>query len=146
MFSKSFKQDSVLTPQSGIVDASGATGALAVPIGTTAQRPGTPVVGMQRWNTSFGTSEVYTGATNGWQQYTLSAYSYSATYLVIAGGGGGGTLRGGGGGAGGFLTATTTLNSGTAYTITVGAGGAGGAGGDIRRAGDRLFGQPAGAA
>ena len=49
-------------------------------------------------------------------------------YLVVAGGGaGGGTspfARGGGGGAGGFLTSSgVSINPGTAYTVTVGAGG-----------------------
>jgi hypothetical protein len=60
-------------------------------------------------------------------------------YLVIAGGGGGPTLSGGGGGAGGYRSSVTgessgggasaeaklSLTSGTAYTVTVGAGGAG---------------------
>lgn len=56
-------------------------------------------------------------------------------YLVVAGGGGGKPKIGGGGGAGGYRTTVGTsgggasaeskisLNSGTAYTITVGAGG-----------------------
>jgi hypothetical protein len=48
-------------------------------------------------------------------------------YLVVAGGGGGGrgvanTYGGGGGGAGGYLTGT--LNIGSSFTVTVGAGGA----------------------
>lgn len=59
-------------------------------------------------------------------------------YLVVAGGGGGGSYSaGGGGGAGGLrstvsatggggtLESAITMNSGTAYTITVGAGGSG---------------------
>lgn len=50
-------------------------------------------------------------------------------YLVVAGGGGGGSDFGGGGGGGGFLAHPTTaltypLQTDTAYTITVGAGGA----------------------
>jgi hypothetical protein len=59
-------------------------------------------------------------------------------YLVIAGGGGGRTSTGGGGGAGGYRSSVTgensgggasaesklSLSSGTAYTVTVGAGGA----------------------
>ena len=48
-----------------------------------------------------------------------------AEFLVVAGGGGGGE---GGAGAGGLRSATSqTFNSGTAYTITVGAGGVGSA-------------------
>lgn len=54
-------------------------------------------------------------------------------YLVVAGGGGGGSLafyNGGGGGAGGLLTASGfAVASGSALTVTVGAGGAGSTGG-----------------
>ena len=56
------------------------------------------------------------------------SFTVLVEYLVIAGGGGGsgGTAGGGGGGAGGYLTATNyALTPGTAYSITVGAGGAG---------------------
>jgi len=48
-------------------------------------------------------------------------------YLVVAGGGGGDCNWGGGGGAGGLLTAAGfSVVSGTALTVTIGAGGAGG--------------------
>jgi len=51
--------------------------------------------------------------------------SLSCDVLVVAGGGGAGE---GGGGAGGIFSATgQSLNSGTAYTATIGAGGTGGA-------------------
>lgn len=56
------------------------------------------------------------------------SFSVFVDYLVIGGGGGGGagSAAGGGGGAGGYLTATNyALTPGTAYAITVGAGGAG---------------------
>ncbi len=81
-----------------------------------------------------GISIVYSGSTEGWipisdddvANKTLT--TYSAEYLSIAGGGAGGKGNAGGGGAGGFLTnvggAAITLNTGTVYTITVGAGGA----------------------
>ena len=47
-------------------------------------------------------------------------------YLVIAGGAGGAVDRGGGGGAGGYRTATGfSVSSGSAITVTVGAGGNG---------------------
>jgi hypothetical protein len=49
--------------------------------------------------------------------------TYSIDYMVVAGGGGGGGLIGGGGGAGGLILDSTTVTPGTAYTITVGAGG-----------------------
>lgn len=53
--------------------------------------------------------------------YRKAAPDYTINYLVV-GGGGGGSL--GGGGAGGYQAASTTITSGNAYTITVGAGGA----------------------
>jgi hypothetical protein len=58
---------------------------------------------------------------------TVAFYeNFSADFLVIAGGGGGGRKRGGGGGAGGYQEFTSqTLDVGTAYTVTVGAGGPG---------------------
>jgi hypothetical protein len=77
---------------------------------------------------TFGASGTFTPQTN----------LTNVDYLVIAGGGGGGRYFGGGGGAGGLrstvdvtggggtLESKISLNSGTAYTITVGAGGAGG--------------------
>ena len=50
-------------------------------------------------------------------------------YLVVAGGGGGGGSNGGGGGAGGFRTATgLAVATGSAITVTIGAGGTGGVG------------------
>ena len=72
-------------------------------------------------------SLVYIDSTQGWIAFNgfqnSPIGSYSANYLVVAGGGGGGGSEGGGG-----LTGSATLTSGTAYTITVGAGGAGGPG------------------
>ena len=53
--------DIVLEPSSQIVTVSG-TGSLVLPKGTTAQRPGTPEVGMIRYNTEAGVFEAYDGA------------------------------------------------------------------------------------
>lgn len=61
-------------------------------------------------------------ASNGYPIQPVGAYT--ATYLVVAGGGSGGCGRGGGGGAGGLLTSSATFTPGTAYTVTIGAGGA----------------------
>jgi hypothetical protein len=95
---------------------------------------------------------IYSGATQGWiptvdDDVTWETpQTYSADFLVIAGGAGGGGgeaypgyRSGGGGGAGGYRNSystessggggssetSLTLNPGTVYTITVGAGGAG---------------------
>jgi hypothetical protein len=40
---------------------SGNTGALVVPVGTTAERPATPQNGMMRYNTTIPQLEVYIG-------------------------------------------------------------------------------------
>ena len=42
--------------------ASGGTGALALPVGTDAQRPASPVVGMLRYNTTSSLFETYNGS------------------------------------------------------------------------------------
>ena len=109
----------------GVSDkANTSTGYFQVPAGTTTQRPGTPAVGMQRWNTSLGAMEFWTGSI--WSQQFL--LQYSASYLVVAGGASGGSAianqtGSGGGGAGGLLTGTATLSAGLTYNVTVGAGG-----------------------
>ena len=55
-----------LTPASGIIDSSGATGALVLASGTTAQRPSVPVAGSIRYNSSLSSIEAYySGAWNG---------------------------------------------------------------------------------
>ena len=105
------------------------TGAETIPVGTTAQRPVSPVAGMARFNTSVVAYEFYNGTT--WQS-VIANLTYSSSYLVVAGGGSGGASTyainigggGGGGGAGGLLTGTTTLSSGITYSFVIGAGGA----------------------
>jgi hypothetical protein len=108
------------------------TGAMRLPVGSTAQRP-TGSSGLIRQNSTTGNPEWWDGTTNNWQQFSQPA-GYSVNYLIVAGGGGGAGTGvstaggGGGGGAGGLLTSSMTLSSGTSYTVTVGGGGAGGAG------------------
>jgi hypothetical protein len=59
--------------------------------------------------------------------YSAADTTITADFLVVAGGGGGAFDNGGGGGAGGLLfQSDRAVNVGTAYTVTVGAGGAGG--------------------
>ena len=99
-------------------------GALGVPVGTTAQRPASPVNGMIRYSSSITVLEGYV---NGAWKTIAGTPQYSVNYLIVAGGAGGGAGGGngggGGGGAGGLLENSTTFISGTTYTITVGAGG-----------------------
>ena len=106
------------------------TGSFIFPVGTTAQRPSSPAVGMIRYNTTESDYEVYDG-TN-WVIIDTSPIPYTVEYLVVAGGGGGSAYGaagggGGGGGAGGYLASSISVNSGTVYTVTVGAGGNAGA-------------------
>lgn len=102
------------------------TGAMRLPVGSTAQRP-TGAAGLIRQNSTTGNPEWWDGTTNNWQQFSQPA-GYSVNYLIVAGGGGGGgAYHGAGGGGGGALALTATFSSGVAYTITVGAGGAAGA-------------------
>lgn len=105
------------------------TTALTIPVGTAAERPGTPATGMHRMNTTTGFAEYWTGSQ--WASYgNLSTTSID--YLVVAGGGGGGGSAGdgwnaGGGGAGGMVSGTgLAITPGTLYTVTVGAGGGAG--------------------
>lgn len=108
-----------LTGSTNIVDMATNTGAFIPPYGTNGDRPGTPQLGMGRWNSTGGYMEIWNGVQ--WQNITGN---YAIDYVIVAGGGGGGYWKGGGGGgAGGLLANTTTVAVGTAYTITVGSGG-----------------------
>ena len=89
-----------------------------------------------------GVTEGYTKVSGAWKQFYASIIEFPVEYLVIAGGGGGGTDSGtgaaGAGGAGGYRSSVVgelsgansiaedllTLLSGTALTVSVGAGGA----------------------
>jgi hypothetical protein len=128
-----------------LVDLNSATSdkGLKMPSGNVTNRP-TEVLGQIRNNTSESIlnsdscMEYYNGTS--WQAINLNEKPpYSADWLVIAGGATGGGSYGGGGGAGGLRTSygstsggggaaesQITLNTGTVYTATVGAGGANG--------------------
>jgi hypothetical protein len=97
------------------------TGALKLPVGTTAQRP-TGATGLIRQNSTTGNPEWWDATTSSWLPFSQNA-GYLIEYLVVAGGGGGSNYYGAGGGAGGLLASTVTLTAGNAYTVTVGAGG-----------------------
>ena len=129
----------VTTPAQVSDQANTSTGYFALPVGTTAQRPGSPTSGMTRMNSTTGLPEWYDATGAQWIPYNLNPTQYTIEYLVIAGGAGGAAGRtGGGGGAGGYRTSVIgatsgggtaaesvlTLNRSTAYTVTVGAGGA----------------------
>ena len=128
------------------------TGYFDLPVGTTAQRPGSPADGMIRFNSTLSQTEEYRdsgwfglsnkstvtgGTTTTSGGYTIHTFTSNGTltvagqakngvdYLLVAGGGGGGNSRAGGGGGGGMTVTTgASIPVGT-YTITVGAGGGG---------------------
>lgn len=106
----------------------GTTGGVRIPNGTTAQRP-SGVAGLMRYNTTEGEYEVWDGTL--WKKVSKSLYPYPAEYLIVAGGGGGVLVEGGsgGGGAGGAIDSTFAVNSGQAYTVTIGGGSQSGQGG-----------------
>ncbi len=116
----------------------GPTEYLQLPVGTTAQRPASPAVGMVRFNTDLNYTEEYRdgqwqalsnvfGAEGGTVTtsggYKIHTFTSSGTfnvvsgtksveYLIVAGGGGGGSGTAGGGGAGGYRSSTAGELSG----------------------------------
>ena len=102
-----------------------------LPVGTTSQRPSTSS-GSMRYNTTTSKFEGWNGSQ--WLEFSFISPPYEADILVQAGGGGSGGRRSSGAGAGGLITSYSsnrtisavdkiTLNIGTVYGITVGAGG-----------------------
>jgi len=72
----------------------------------------------------------YIDSTQGWVDISVGnadsiPQTYSVDYLVVAGGGGGAQGNAGGGGGGGYLASSSVLSIGTAYSVTIGAGGTG---------------------
>lgn len=130
------------------------TGFLRLPSGTTAQRPGSPLAGMIRYNTTLAANEVYNGTewqtveeqtvgtgstggaittTGGFRIHTFTSGSNTFTpaktgvvdVLVVAGGGGGHSISGGGGAGGYIFVAGVPVVGGTAYPAVIGTGGNG---------------------
>jgi hypothetical protein len=150
------ESNNVVLHSDGSVSLSSTT-ALTIPVGTTAQRPASPVSGMIRFNTDLNYTEEYRGGTwlaisnvfvaTGGTVTTVGSYTYhtftssgefvvssgskNVEYLVVAGGGssraGSHATGTGGGGAGGLIDSSVTTPAQT-YSIVVGAGGAGASG------------------
>lgn len=120
-----------------------ATSAVKIPVGTTGQRPGTPVAGQIRYNSTLDQAEVYSGTE--WKAvggvpfdasggvittidgYKIHTYTVSGTFtpsltkegkvevLVVGAGGAGATNNphGGGGGGGDVVTGFLSIAKGT---------------------------------
>ena len=71
------------------VTKNSSTGAANLPSGTTAERPGSPVNGMIRNNSTTNFVEVYQGGA-----WTALSLPYQVEYIVVAGGGGGASYTG----------------------------------------------------
>ena len=131
-----------------IVDYAGTADTNAIVINPNSNKLEGGTLNLQLTGDREGVTLTYIDATQGWLASSginegtdaLSPTPYSVDFLVIAGGGGGGSWVSSGGGAGGYRNsystetsggggsseASLTFNSGTVYTITVGAGGTGG--------------------
>ena len=127
----------------------GGTAAIKLPVGTTTERPASPVTGMLRFNTTTRKIEFFDGTswfgigsivaaggtitdTGGYRIHTFTGSGTftvtsggSIEVLVVAGGGGGGAWVGGGGGAGGLVYSGNLAVTPGAYSVVVGAGGIG---------------------
>lgn len=86
-----FTTDSI-SPTSSSILATGGTGALDIPVGTTLERPGTASSGCIRFNTTVSALEFYNGAT--WLSLT-SGSAGTVTSIDISGGTTGLTTTGG---------------------------------------------------
>jgi hypothetical protein len=135
------------------------TSAVKIPVGTTGQRPGTPVAGQIRYNSTLDQAEVYSGTE--WKAvggspfdasggvittidgYKIHTFTVSGTFtpsltaegkvevLVVGAGGAGSSFNpcGGGGGAGDVVTGFINIAKGTAPISVVVGSGSSGTGG-----------------
>jgi hypothetical protein len=136
-----------------------ANSALKIPVGTTGQRPGTPVAGQIRYNSELDQAEIYSGTE--WKAvggspfdasggvittidgYKIHTYTVSGTFtpsltaegkveVLVVGGGGGGSYAYAGAGGGGGAVVYGVLNiakNTTPISVVVGNGGAVGSAG-----------------
>ena len=75
-----------LQATSGLVSMANVTGSLTLPSGTTAERPSSPVAGMQRYNTTNSQMEFYSG-TSWYSVNSTNTANYTGSYVIVAGGG-----------------------------------------------------------
>ena len=101
---------------------------IAIPVGTTAQRPSSPTSGMIRMNSTTGIPEWYDQPQTTWRAFSDSSYVIE---MFAWGGGGAGGYSAGAGGGGGYAAGVMRVSSLDQFAIVIGGGGltrAGGAG------------------
>ena len=109
---------------SGSLDISGS---MVLPLHAEDSDISNPIIGDLYFNTVSQSVKVYNGTGGGWQVLADQTGGEDLIfadieYLVVAGGGGGGGW-GGGGGAGGLLSSSlSSVQSGSSFTVTIGAG------------------------
>ena len=65
--------------ETGVVNLSLNSGALALPVGTTTERPSNPQPGFERWNTDNSAKEIYTGSE--WVEIITDYFPTGSTIL-----------------------------------------------------------------
>ena len=109
---------------SGSLDISGS---MVLPLHAEDSDISNPIIGDLYFNTVSQAVKIYNGTGGGWQVLADQTGGgdlifADIEYLVVAGGGGGGGW-GGGGGAGGLLSSSlSSVQSGSSFTVTIGAG------------------------
>jgi hypothetical protein len=119
-----------VTPTAVSDQTNSSNGYFALPVGTTAERPGSPFSGMVRINSTTGEPEWYDTTNTSWVKFADLSESRYTSELVIVAGGGGAFVNiyddGSGSGGGGIIFKTDQkFTPGVSYTVTVGGGGSG---------------------
>jgi hypothetical protein len=119
--------------QIGIIDYAGTANTNNITLNANGNKINSSTINATISTKREGLIIVYVNATQGWLALAANGtttpftQSYSVDVLLVGGGGGGSKGTGSAGsGAGGLLYGSMSLSTGTAYSVTIGAGGAGG--------------------
>jgi hypothetical protein len=102
---------------SGCGSKCGGPGIVVISYALSTSTAAIPLAGATRYNTTLNQIEVNNGTT--WVKL-ISTAAYNIDLLLV--GGGGSAFNGFGGGGGGYLAVNIPVTTGTAYTVTIGAG------------------------
>jgi len=70
---------------SSVVNTTSDTGAAIIPVGTTAQRDGSPLAGYLRWNSTLNRAEIYNDNTSAWQDVGQQTLTTEEVQDIIGG-------------------------------------------------------------